>query len=254
MRSRVPLLLVVAVTADAKGKGTKSGRERPVTLVEGSRTRRATAEAGQMPRLPPARPSQRRPWPWGRGSRARPTLYQDGIMVAEAVMHYLGKAISVGLVWLAAGSTLFAGLPSVDCRCANGRVRSLCSGLPSGDTGCCCGGACCSAPGSDSCCRGKAASHAGGTAKKSCCGRQNADEPSQPPAKSGCSLTGACCTRIAHQPDAVLCTPVDSGACPDFSARALPAALAPATSAPAAPGLGGTLRGARGIRRHRHRT
>src|SRR5262245_60186384 len=68
-------------------------------------------------------------------------------------MAALGKKARVAHVWLTALLTLFAGLPRVQCRCPDGRVKPFCLGpcvRADGSPGCCCAGAgtpaaCCAA-------------------------------------------------------------------------------------------------------------
>jgi hypothetical protein len=124
------------------------------------------------------------------------------IITLEVRMGRFGKAISVGLVWLAAGSTLLAGVPVSACRCLAGDTQTTSDRKKSDTPASCCGTGCCSTS-NGSCCPCRA-SHAETAAHKSCCA--NRDSGNRPP--SGVpTLSGTCCVRTTYQPDAALSTP-----------------------------------------------
>jgi hypothetical protein len=146
-------------------------------------------------------------------------------------MYLLGKVISVGLVWMAAGATLFAGVPFTACRCLAGAAESPSSHKSADTHRSCCGTGCCATSGAYSCCRGRAASQA---TPKPCCANRHA--ASQPPSSEGTpALSGTCCVRTTHQPDAPLFNPNDLTARHDFSAHLMPLAIVPAPVAPLTP-------------------
>ena len=158
------------------------------------------------------------------------------IMTGEVLMRRLGKAISVGAVWLAAGLSLFAGVPHFSCVCPDGVVKPVCAGESSGTAGCCCGGGCCASSEAVSCCRGRGTSHAASAARKSCCAGPHDDGCQPSSSEAGAAVRGNCCVRTLEQPEALLFTPAGSTARPDFTAHALPAAIAPPVATLAAPG------------------
>ena len=115
-------------------------------------------------------------------------------------MVFVGK---ISLVCATAISTLIAGFPHLECKCANGRFKPFCLSIFVENSSCCCDGACCCASNESTdssnakphscCCRGKPSSdksnsfHGGNNAGK---------EKSSPLAekqiqKSGCSKKAA---------------------------------------------------------------
>ena len=151
-------------------------------------------------------------------------------MVREVVMRVLGKALSVGLVWLAAGATLFAGVPFSTCRCLAGAAAPLSNHKPADAPRSCCGAGCCAASGAGSCCRGRGASRA---APRSCCAGRHT--PGQlPSSERAPALSSTCCVRTTYQPDASLSATAEPTARTAFNTHLLTLAHAPAAVFPAA--------------------
>src|SRR5438093_8553718 len=67
-------------------------------------------------------------------------------------MGYWRKTALTGLVWLTAAAIALAGVPHFTCLCPDGRFKIFCLNISSNNSGCCCGGKCCSA--GKSCCQG----------------------------------------------------------------------------------------------------
>lgn len=84
-------------------------------------------------------------------------------------MGSFGRIALTGIVWLTAITTLIAGFPHFDCRCAGGKVKLFCLGIVAQDSGCCCGGACCSADQGSTCCQKQKRDSSTGVARKSSC-------------------------------------------------------------------------------------
>lgn len=58
-------------------------------------------------------------------------------------MHIRGRTTRATLVWAVALLTLATSFPRLDCRCPDGRLKTLCLWLAPGE--CCCAGSCCPA-------------------------------------------------------------------------------------------------------------
>jgi hypothetical protein len=152
--------------------------------------------------------------------------------MGEVLMRRLGKTVSVGLVWLATGATLFAGVPFSTCRCLAGAAPPLSDQKPADAHRSCCGPGCCAASGAGSCCRGRGASRA---APRPCCaGRHTAGQ--LPSSDRAPALSSTCCVRTTHQPEASLSTAAEPTARTAFNTHLLTLAHAPAAVSPAATG------------------
>jgi hypothetical protein len=156
-------------------------------------------------------------------------------MTSEVLMCRLGKAISVGLVWLATGLTLFAGVPFFSCVCPDGAVKPVCMGGSSDTAGCCCGGGCCTSPDAESCCRGQGTPHAANSTPKSCCAGGHDDGCKPSSSEAGAALRGSCCVRTLERQEALLFTQGGSPAQPAFSDHSLPVATVPPLTTLATP-------------------
>src|SRR5262249_55000414 len=97
-------------------------------------------------------------------------------------MSGFGKAAGVGLTYLTAIMTLFAGLPRFECRCPDGHIKLFCLGSALPDTG-------------KSCCRGHDAVGSGRVKQRSCCGHGiRGPRPEVPPGRH--HLQAAGCRKV----------------------------------------------------------
>src|SRR6266436_2825992 len=69
-------------------------------------------------------------------------------------MRTLWRKVRVAHAWLTAAALLVAAAPHFRCVCPDGRVKPFCLAVPSGPSGCCCGGTCCHGGQGGACCRG----------------------------------------------------------------------------------------------------
>jgi hypothetical protein len=97
-------------------------------------------------------------------------------------MSVFGKAAGVGLTYLTAILTLFAGLPRFECRCPDGHIKLFCLGSALPNTG-------------KSCCRDHDAMSGGCVKQRSCCAHGNGVPRAEaPPGRS--HLQAAGCQKV----------------------------------------------------------
>jgi hypothetical protein len=116
-------------------------------------------------------------------------------------MVIFGTPIRVGLHWLTAALTLFAGVPAFQCRCEGGPARPR-SPLVTTTVTCCCGGHCCAAA------PGSAAGHASEApapqkAEAGTCCEYHGGRPTAPTHGAGGARTKTCTQGVVH-PDEFL--------------------------------------------------
>jgi hypothetical protein len=110
-------------------------------------------------------------------------------------MYLLGATLTKALATLAAIMTVTAGLPRVQCRCPDGRIKLFCQGNPSSPAGCCCAAGDSSSPEVKTCCC---------AAKKHACCTYPDGVPQQGTGRNGHQtvVRDACClkTLVADAP------------------------------------------------------
>jgi hypothetical protein len=103
-------------------------------------------------------------------------------------MSVFGKAGGIGLTYLTAIMTLFAGLPHFECRCPNGHTKLFCLGSASPDK-------------ASSCCRDHDATSGGPAKQRPCCGHGNGGPRAQAPLGRAHLQAAGCLKVLVHAED-----------------------------------------------------
>lgn len=151
----------------------------------------------------------------GRVARVRfdPANELDGTDLAgkNGCMKFVVRVVQAGFVWLAAVTTLVAGLPHFDCVCPNGTHKPFCLGVSSPRTGCCCGGSCCSSSSGGKCCCQAQDSSADAQANQSSCCESQRKPSSETPSK-GIRVNNSCCQKTAVAAEFIGFSPTNESA------------------------------------------
>jgi hypothetical protein len=110
-------------------------------------------------------------------------------------MYLLGPTLTKFLATVASVMTVAAGLPSVECRCPDGRIKYFCESNLSSSSNCCCSGSDSREPNSPKgCCRGKP-EEPQVAKKRACCSKAHHEWPHHTGTAPGLKSQHPCCVK-----------------------------------------------------------